>query len=50
METDQGFVRVFCERCGMSGAKVARGWTLLCKRCNGEDENEWFDGEEKSNE
>jgi len=42
-ETDSGYIRVFCERCGMDGAQVAYGWAVLCSQCKSLDDREWED-------
>jgi phage FluMu protein Com len=42
-ETEQGYVVVKCERCGMDGGMVAYGWSILCSQCKSLDDNEWYE-------
>lgn len=42
-ETEQGYVVVKCERCGMDGGMVAYGWAILCSQCKSLDNNEWYE-------
>jgi hypothetical protein len=34
---------VRCERCGRLGARVHRGWHLLCDPCRHDEMADWFD-------
>jgi phage FluMu protein Com len=42
-ETEQGYVVVKCERCGMDNGMVAYGWAILCSQCKSLDDNEWHE-------
>ena len=47
-DTEQGYVVIRCERCGMDGGQVAYGWAILCDQCKSLDDQEWWeDGERK---
>lgn len=42
-ETEQGYVVIKCERCGMDGGTVAYGWAILCDQCKSLDDQEWWE-------
>lgn len=47
-DTEQGYVVIKCERCGMDGGQVAYGWAILCDQCKSLDDQEWWeDGQRK---
>lgn len=47
-DTEQGYVVIRCERCGMDGGQVAYGWAILCDQCKSLDDQEWWeDGQRK---